>query len=306
VAVLIYHSVQDEPEQVADSIGLGTTHSTAVFREQMELIAQHFVPISLDEVRDFFLGSKRLPRRAALVTFDDGFADNYAVAAPILNRLGIPAAFYVTVEAVATGIPPWFCRLRHAFARTRQKLWQGPEALHHDLVDAETRRAAFVAACRHCATKAGAEQHKAIQTIEQILDVEPLDAEAGLMMTWDQVRALHRAGHTVGSHTLTHPNVAYLNADALRWELTESRARLADELGAPVVHFSYPSPILEPHWTERTVTITQEAGYQTAVTCTPGAVRRWHEPLCLKRMAAPLESGELQWKMECGLLGRHV
>ena len=105
-----------------------------------------------------------------------------------------------------------------------------------------------------------------------------------LMMSWDQARQLARAGHIVGSHTMTHPNMAHVKSDSdLQQEFEQSKRRLEQELNAPVVHFSYPCPILQPHWTERTVNMCRQLGYRTAVTTNPGLARRGNDPLTLRR-----------------------
>jgi peptidoglycan/xylan/chitin deacetylase (PgdA/CDA1 family) len=59
-------------------------------------------------------------------------------------------------------------------------------------------------------------------------------------MSWDEARALPAAGHEVGSHTRTHPNLAALGGDALRAELEGSRSELEQRLERPVRHVSAP------------------------------------------------------------------
>ena len=81
------------------------------------------------------------------VTFDDGFLDNFEVAAPIMDRLGIPGTFYVTVAAIDSQRPPWFCRLRHAFGTTRCSRFQFSEnGRGYDLETPQDRRSGFLAA----------------------------------------------------------------------------------------------------------------------------------------------------------------
>lgn len=297
VVILRYHSIQDDPARHIDSIGAGITHSSAVFQRHMEIVCRNFDPVSISDVLAFVNGERCPPPRPVAVTFDDGFVDNFEIAAPILNRYGIRATFYVTLNPVETGQAPWFCRLRYAFNRTKRQSWRdSAESCERSLEDSARRKAAFLIASARCARKAGLAQEHTLATIERELDVEPLSAN--LMMTWEQVQSLHQSGHTVGSHTLTHPNVACLEPeDALR-ECYESKAILEQKLGTRVDHFSYPSPYLEPHWTKRTVDITAAVGYLTAVTCTGGPVRRGSPALFLRRVVVPSEIDEFSWVLE--------
>jgi hypothetical protein len=85
-AILMYHSVQDEPELYANSIGMGIIHATKMFARQMELVSTRFSPVTINDIELFLNGRKPLPRRAVAITFDDGYADNLEIVAPILNE----------------------------------------------------------------------------------------------------------------------------------------------------------------------------------------------------------------------------
>ena len=79
---------------------------------------------------------------------------------------------------------------------------------------------------------------------------------------------------------------------------------LEEVIQTPVYHFSYPAPMLEPHWTEETVLATKEVGYKTATTCTSGNVRSGNNPLALKRMWVPFNMDEFVWYLENTMMGR--
>jgi len=307
IAILRYHSVQEDRARFGNSIGEAIIHSLATFRQQMETVAVQFDPMSMDDALLFLRGERSLPRRPVVVTFDDGFADNAELAAPVLDRLGIPATFYVTVNPVDSSQPPWFCRLRHAFATTQKKTWfDSIDDSTRNLEKAPERKAAFLVASERCAQKTAAAQNNALQLIEEELEVEPFAPGERFMMSWEQVRSLRKAGHIVGSHTLSHPNLAHITKRELAEECRQSKKRLEAELGAEVIHFSYPSPILQPHWTERTITVTENCGYQTAVTSTAGVVRGDSNPFHLQRMAVPHDQDEFLWTLQCTLLGRRM
>lgn len=136
--ILAYHSVRDEPERDSNWIAPGITHTTKVFTRHMELVARKFHPVTLEDILLFVKGEKVLPPRAVAVTVDDGYLDNLEVAAPVLSRFGISAAFYLTVGMIGQREAPWFCRVRHAFMTTPCTRWDSSShngSLHNSIWD---------------------------------------------------------------------------------------------------------------------------------------------------------------------------
>jgi peptidoglycan/xylan/chitin deacetylase (PgdA/CDA1 family) len=303
--ILRYHSIQDRPEQFANTIGCDSIHATSIFERQMELIARRFSAVSLDDVALFLKGDKTLPQRAVAITFDDGYKDNFRYAAPILNRFGFPATFYVLVGAVDRSKAPWYCVLRHAFWTAQNPKWKDPATgAVHDLTDARVRDSSFIDAAGICARSSATARDELVQNAMHSLDPKPFPNENDLMMTWDDARTLAKSGHIVGSHTVTHPNIAHVSANDAHRELADSKIKLEKELGGPVKHFSYPHPALNPSWNESTLKITEELGYATAVTTTVGAVRSDARPLAIPRTYIPREESEFLWHLERTLLFR--
>jgi len=300
--VLAYHSVIENPDDTANTIRI--SQSRASFESQMSALARRFNPVTIEEVREFAADGRRLPPWSAAVTFDDGFADNHDVVLPILSRYGIPATFYIMVNAVETGTPPWYVRVNFAFSTTTMPAWKHPEnGRTFEIASADGKKAALNVAWDLGAARSGAAQEQLIHQIEESLQVEPLDARSGLMMNWDQVRALKKSGHTIGGHTLSHPNLAQVTETEARSEIRGCKERLEEKLGEPIQHFSYPHPALNPHWSPQTLQITREAGFRSAVLTTPGAVLAGDQPLSLKRLAAGKDADQLMWGMERAFLG---
>jgi peptidoglycan/xylan/chitin deacetylase (PgdA/CDA1 family) len=89
--VLMYHKVNDLWPNP-------TTVPTSVFAEQMEVLGKlGYTPVSLDDVRDYYLLGRALPPGAVLITFDDGYRDNLENALPILQQHGYPAVVFVPI-----------------------------------------------------------------------------------------------------------------------------------------------------------------------------------------------------------------
>src|SRR5262249_28723881 len=149
----------------------------------------------------FVRGERAMPRRCVAVTFDDGFADNFEIAAPILNRAGIKAAFYITVGCIEPERLPWFSRLRHVFGTTRQPSWWDPTRQRlWRLTDPQQRRQAHRSAAEAGARTTGSAQEELVARLEAELGVTTLALTRRLMMTWEQIRELHRQGHLIGAH----------------------------------------------------------------------------------------------------------
>jgi peptidoglycan/xylan/chitin deacetylase (PgdA/CDA1 family) len=97
--ILMYHKVNDQTPNP-------TTIPTAVFTEQMTLLSElGYVPVSLEAVRDHYLGGAPLPPRAVLITFDDGYRDNLENALPVLRAHGYPAVLFVPIGFLDDGRP---------------------------------------------------------------------------------------------------------------------------------------------------------------------------------------------------------
>ena len=305
LAILMYHSVLPDPESQADTLG-GIIHSESAFHAQMELLCKDYRVVDLDRALLYLESGGALPKRAVVVTFDDGYADNYEIAMPILNRLGVPATFYVTVECVENRTLPWPSRLRFSFRRTEVAAWIDPAGKAWGLGNSSQREQAFLAACDLCCQQNGKLQEDFVVGIEESLQSAVGREMCSLMMNYDQMRGLVSQGHTVGSHTMTHPNMAHLAQDDARAEFGESKQRLESQLKAPVKHFSYPCPALSPHWNERTVEQSREAGYDSAVTTDSRLTHHGDDPLCLPRIRPTKTVDGLRWNLECAFAGRAV
>jgi peptidoglycan/xylan/chitin deacetylase (PgdA/CDA1 family) len=304
-AILMYHSVRKDPRQTMDTLG-GIVHSEAVFRKQMELLARDFRPITLDMLVEYLQMGREVPQRAVVVTFDDGYADNHQVAMPILNQTDVPAIFYVTVDCIEKRRLPWTARLRFPFRRTKEDSWQDASGRKWTLAGDDTRGQAFACACEICCRLTGVAQDEFVAAVEQDLAVQAYPEDHTLMMSYEQINELVRNGHLIGSHTMTHPNLAYVSPEEAIAELTESKLRLEKELDTRVVHFSYPCPALSPHWNEATAGACSKAGYETAVTTDWGLTRAGDNLLRLKRVLPTKTVDGLRWNLECAFAGREV
>lgn len=280
VLILRYHSVREDPAQLDAYISMDITHSVREFRKQMEYVARTCKLITLDEIPDIVSGAKGIPKRAVAITFDDGFLDNFEIAAPILEENGLRGTFYLATSAT-DGRPLWFVRMRYW---TKQ---------------AKIERPQFLEASARCATSIEVDRENFMATLEYANTVKD-----SFSMSWAQARELIKRGHTIGSHTVNHPNMTKVPLEEARKELEESKQRLEAQLGQPIHHFCYPNPILSPNWNEQTIEASKHAGYKTGVTSSSGFVMRGTAPMNLPRHYVAGAFQQFVWDLEMGFCGR--
>ena len=240
--VLAYHRVRGHDAGFAFDPAL-VSASPEDFRAQMRYLRDRFHPVSCREVVAALDGGPALPRDAVLVTFDDGYDDNHAVAFPILRELGVPATFFVATGHIDGGLPYAYDWLAHLVLTAPGEALRLPRlGLDLPLPAARAARGALVATVL--------DRLKYLDDAGQQAVLSDLERELGRPrsgghpdcrpMTWDQLREMRDGGMEIGGHGVHHRMLAKLPDEALRAEVAGCQARLSAELGAPAIAISYP------------------------------------------------------------------
>jgi hypothetical protein len=168
-----------------------------------------------------------------------------------------------------------------------------PLAFRLPLGSDQERREAFtklVVTMKNIPTRRRLALLEAVREAGGISDLGPL---ASIMMSWDHVREMHRGGMCFGAHTLSHPNLPNAAPDEAQREIVGSRDALADQIGAPVRHFSYPNGRGSAHLTEAIKQMVREAGFDSATTSLNGSVNPGDDVFALRRIGIYNRHGAL-------------
>src|SRR5262249_33831995 len=92
--------------------------SPAMFARQVAYVAKHFNVIDLAALREFIQLGRPLPSRPLLITFDDGYLDNYSNAYPVLRQYGLPAVIFLVTDWIGTPTIPWWDECAYLFQHT--------------------------------------------------------------------------------------------------------------------------------------------------------------------------------------------
>lgn len=262
LAIMIFHRVLTAPDPL-----LPSEPDAGRFERDMRNVRRWFRVLPLAEaVRRLADGT--LPARALALTFDDGYADNHDVALPILERLGLPATFFVATGYLDGGCM-WNDRVIQAFRQCRSDALDlrdvGLGVL--DVSSAAARRAGVGMVLGRLKYERTAPREALADRVLTAAGAEP---PRKLMMTGDQVRHLAARGMSLGAHTHTHPILARLDASAARDEIARSRDVLQDLVQAPVRLFAYPNGKPGLDYGAEHVAQVKALGFAAACSTAPG------------------------------------
>lgn len=265
--ILAYHRVLARLEPDAFEFDLDLVSATADgFREQMLLLRRRFQPMRLGDAVAAVMSGKSLPANAVVVTFDDGYDDNYNVAYPILRELGVPATFFVSTGHIDSGLPYDYDWLVHMLLATVHPRITIPELA----MDMPTSPKPAV---RRCLVAHALRRLKMLDSSAQTALIARLAYDWRMPreqphpncqpMSWQQLREMHASGFEIGSHGVHHRMLAKLPQPELEVELRESKATLERELGAPASLIAYPVGGYSA-FDDRVIDATASAGYEAA------------------------------------------
>ncbi|HJZ60513.1 MAG TPA: polysaccharide deacetylase family protein, partial [Miltoncostaeaceae bacterium] len=267
VTVLAYHRVVGLEDVRPFDEGLRSA-TPAAFAAQMEWVANCFSVISVADLRSILGGSMRCPRRPLLITFDDGYADNYEHALPVLRRLGLPAVVFVATGAVDSRRLHWWDALAAELCHAPRDVVELPLIGPRSLVDGAGRKRAHTelrAAMKRVSHEA---REEAIVRLRETLGAEPLSDGSSLMITWEQARRMVSEGVDLQPHTVSHAILPMLEPPEIRREIRGSVDRLRELLGTRSCAFAYPNG----DWDPRVVEAVRQEGLEIAFTMRPGPV----------------------------------
>jgi len=199
--------------------------------------------ISMSEIVAALSNGSVLPPRAFAVTFDDGFENNYTVAAPVLSELKIPAMFYVTTGFIESNGSSWIDMIEYAFERMQTIRLNLPFSPH--AVSCSDRGDKTVLLDHIRASVKGMpalDPYAVARSVWEQLGISTMepDPELDQKMSWKQVAELSRDPlFTVGGHGHTHRILEYLDEAELEHEIGLSCQILQQHVGL-VEHYSYP------------------------------------------------------------------
>ncbi len=289
----MYHRIADEP---FDPWGLAV--SPRRFEAQLAWLRCHRDVIPLPQFADLHRRGT-LPARAAAISFDDGYACNAEIAAPLLEASALPATIFLPTELIAAGRECWWDDLERMVLGSGGAMLDVKLPSGHELVQLGRRQpedgswtpGQLPATPRQVAFQAIWSMLRGLDPVAQRQAVDGLRSQAATplgprashrLMTGDEIRRIRSDRIEFGAHTLTHTALSERDPAAQAAEIHGSRTQCATITGVMPACFAYPYGDYDAHCT----TLAEQAGFACACTTEAAAVTRPAKLHALPRIQA--------------------
>lgn len=287
LTVLNYHRIDDASRLGFDTFIPNVSATPAEFARQMDYVKRNYNVIPGAQLKAFCLGERELPSYPLLITFDDGYRDNYLNAYPILKERDLPALIFLTTDYIEKDVPFYWDYVAYCFCHTQRNSAELPEMGLVSWVNIADRNAVVSRWINSIKRLPDHDKKRVVSQLSVILDVEvPNGAFANLHATWGQIREMNRNGIEMGAHTAGHPILTRIPLARVEDELIRSKQKIEQEIERPVISFAYPNGGPDD-FSPDVVSLVKKTGFELAFTLVNGTTRYTEvrsNPLTIRRI----------------------
>jgi len=235
------------------------------FDKQMAFVSKNFNILTFRDILKLTKNGNPVPRNGLIITFDDGYRDNYHFAFPILRKYGITAVIFPSTAYVGSREVFWFEKVSYYIKQAED----GPvhiESLdYHAVLRRHNRKEIITEVLRRL------KNVKNTVRLTAMLELDSLYGRKGIRhrelvetLSWNEMLEMDKAGIEFGSHTCTHPILTSMTTEEIQREFLDSKKVLEDRMHRPILSVSY--PVGTKNAVNQAVEIQAEAaGYQFGV-----------------------------------------
>lgn len=238
--ILCYHGVSDRAGE--DDPG-ALKVSISRFRQQMTYLMKTYHVVSLPEILTQIRDKQLLKTKQVVITFDDGYADNYDNAYPILQEYGLPATIFLTSKHIGTTQVFWWDRLRHILWTSAYEHFDFNiiGVREYSLKTVQEKHQTFFGIHEPLRRMKLATRLQVLEELTERLQAVPNEYEHDdFPLQWEQIREMDSALISFGAHSCTHPVLDTLNEQELTTEILDSKTIIEQHLNKKITLFGYP------------------------------------------------------------------
>lgn len=288
IVIFNYHRIRSSPGECRTSFDqdvFGPTKDD--FERQVKWLKECAYLLSESDLISMISGDVPRPRRkCAMITFDDGYRDNYQLAYPVLKKYNVPAIFFIPTQRVDTRQLGWWDIISYLIKKSNK-----------DAVNYKGQRIQIAnskkEAIRTFQNTMKLEKHHETKDLLHALADEcqvafPTAAEQDReLMSWPEIKEVSDNNISIGSHSHTHRVLATLTDTDQKQEMLKSKKILSDRISKEVHTISYPVGHYA-HFNNVTMKTADECGYKLGFSFNTG-INSWRDidRYNIKRIAGP-------------------
>ncbi len=232
--VLMYHRVT--PRARTKYHPYLVSASTAAFEQQMEYITRHCKVLSIGQLITYRDSGAPLPKNSVMVTFDDGYRDNYDFAFPILKKYKIPAVISLTTAFVDGTMMFWWDKLGWIIQHTKARAIR----IGSTRVSLHNKTHTILVLDDVLKQMKESRRTKILDELARDLKITPPNP-GELSLSWQQVQEMHSEGIEFAGHTVHHTILSKVDFPTAKREIDESLRTIERNIGTKVRVFVYPN-----------------------------------------------------------------
>ncbi|MCI5208697.1 MAG: hypothetical protein D3910_07865, partial [Candidatus Electrothrix sp. ATG2] len=272
--VINYHRIWQDNQKKRSLFDDGVFGPTESELEQhFHWLKYNMDVLSQDDVLHILNGKMKAPARSVLITFDDGYIDNYTLAYPLLRENNLPATFFIPTRCISERTLGWWDCIAYMLKKSEKETIAFAD--QELLLKADTDKAIQFILKYIYNNKV--DINLLLKELSQVCGVElpGLEIQDKELMTWEHVKKISKNGITIGAHTHSHTILSHLSTEEQAEELLWSKNIIEKKIGTKVQSVSYPVGTYK-NFSGCTKKIAHTCGYEIAFSFLTGT-NSWGE-----------------------------
>ena len=268
-----------------------------VFEQHLIFFKKNFEIISIEQLNQLYM-SPQLDKKYALITFDDGYQDNYERAFPLLKKYQVPATLFVATDFIDQKCIPWWDEVAWIIRQCTTKEiaatgWLSTEQL--DALSLSDRIKAILRVIKKDQlTSIDDKLTRLRQLTQKSCDITDLPQK--LFANWDMIREMSTNGISIGSHTCSHRILSHLSKAEQKHELLHSKEKIERELNQTISALAYPVGGIDS-FNNTTENLAQASGYSIAFSYINGINKTLTNDFKYQLLRIPVDNNPIEKKL---------
>ena len=285
--ILMYHRIVSPEERDFLFKNSSVHHDLTSLNNELSFLAKWVNVISMDDLVQHIVERKPFSKPTVVLTFDDGYRDNYDLAFPLLKQYSMPATIYVTTGLTGTSEKIWTDQIEFALLSTESTVLQFPDIFGDQALGISThyqKCSANIKISKILKKMKDEEKKLLINKLYRSLSLDPIGMYKTERTMLNEAELLEMSNHGIdfGAHTDSHPILPLQSIEMAKQELEKSKHKLERILGRQVKHFAIPNGKAKD-FSESLKKHAVELGFESIATTEYGCVTSTSDQFFLRR-----------------------